>query len=114
MKKSLASPFRTISIAALAAGMALSAAPALGSSQVALLMSIGGDNPSAVDEALDTILCSTDFSADGCQLARLLDRKQSDAGRLGPVSAPQAMPEPAPQAIEPDDEEYVEEEEGGC
>lgn len=111
------SSYRNILISAVAAGFGLVAMAPIATADSAPVMSIGGDNPSAVDVALDTILCGTDFSADGCQLALLIERPKSSASPAAMSPAPQSNPGSAPEVMElldEDAEEYPDEDDEGC
>lgn len=109
------SSYRNIMISAVAAGFGLIAMAPLAAADSAPVMSIGGDNPSAVDVALDTILCGTDFSADGCQLALLLEQPKSSASPAAMSPVPLTSPGSEREAIELlDEDEYADEDDEGC
>jgi hypothetical protein len=109
------SSYRNILISAVAAGFGLVAMAPIATADSAPVWNIGGDNPTVIDEALDTIFCGNDFSADGCKLALLIERPKSSASPAAMSPAPQSNPGSAPEVMELLDEDAGEDEDDeGC
>ncbi|MBE9555902.1 MAG: hypothetical protein IMF08_03515 [Proteobacteria bacterium] len=78
---------------------------------------IGGDNPTAIDEALDMIFRGNDFSAEGCQLAAIVEQRKPAAAPATAPATPLTTPGSALEAMELLDEaaeEYPDEDDEGC
>ncbi len=77
---------------------------------------IGGDNPTAIDEALDMIFRGNDFSAEGCQLAAIVEQRKPAAAPTIPAT-PLTTPGSALEVMEfldDDADEYPDEDDEGC